>query len=254
MTITTNTAQNVLNLGEHHITDDRGILDMPGLIAAYALNGDFTAYTAANVTDKAKVRATLKAGLSDAIGAMNLDAAKRYNDASNGVLGAKAAKAATPVNQTDVIAKRAYMLVRAGMTLLGGVTPNGLNPENSDMSEIKAAFDAYMDGTLILDEKDEEGVLDIATAKVTKSAERVDIAAHVAEVIQDIPNGTFVSVRTIASTSTQAAPNGCPSDGAVAMRLFPQKGAKCTLPDVEPASPESHGSDVAPVKGLIVRR
>ena len=221
-------------------------------IVAKALNGDFSGYTGADVTIKANVRKALKEGQNAATRDMDLETALRYMTAIEGCVGQKAAKAAVPVNHAQIIAKRAYLLIQAGNALLAGTVPNGLNPEDVDNVAVNAAFVEISDNP---DFPYTSEIQDIATQKVTKSSERVDIGAHIASVIEGAESGTFFSVRKIASTSTESAPNGCPSDGAVAMRLFPQKGESTligTLP-IKPALPgDSYNGTTAPVKGLFV--
>jgi hypothetical protein len=218
--------------------------DEVAAIVANALDGDFSGYTAANVSTKANVRKALNAALHASVDKMDMEGATRAKAAIEGCTGAKAAKVATPVNHAEVVAKRAFQLISAGKLLLSGeAVPNGLNPADVDKVAVNAAFDALGDNA---DNYLDKVISDIATQKVTKSSERVDIGAHIASVIEGAEAGTFFSVRTIASTSTEAAPNGCPSDGAVAMRLFPQNG-QCTLLGTLPIKPVT-----TPVKGLIV--
>lgn len=211
-------------------------------IVTNALDGDFSSYIAANVSIKANVRKMLNQGMMDAVDKLDIEAATNWKRAIEGCTGAKAAKAATPVNHAQIVAKRAYVLIAAGRAILDGTVPNGINPADVDFSEVRDIYDTLdnSDGSL---NKDIEA---LSTQKVTKSTERVDIGAHIASVIEGAQPGTFFSVRTIASTSTESAPNGCPSDGAVAMRLFPQKG-QCTLIGTLPIKPVTE-----PVKGLIV--
>lgn len=255
MTDNTLNLHNTGNLDFTDSTDKQYVADMTDMVVGMALDGDFSGYSRANVTIKASVRKALKAGQNAATLAMDLEGAIRHMSALTGCMGAKADKADNPVNHTEIVANRAKALIAAGIALFrGDYVPNGLNPEDVDFSDDQEVLDILTtldnaDFAGYLDNPDMSVVEGIATQKVTKSGERVDIAAHVAEVVEGAASGTFFSVRTIAATSTQAAPNGCPSDGAVAMRLFPQKGAKCTLSGVRPASPET---DNVPVRGLIV--
>jgi hypothetical protein len=221
-------------------------------IVANALNGDFSGYTGADVTIKANVRKALNALIHDNIDKMDIVGATAAKAALTGCMGTKAAKVATPVNHTEIVTNRGIALIAAGIGLMRGIyTPNGINPEDVDISVISDIADTLglpgiediMDAT---DKVTETDIADIATQKVTKSDVRVDIGAHIAKVIEGAEIGTFFSVRRIASTSTEIAPNGCPSDGAVAMRLFPQKG-QCTLIGTLPIKPVT-----TPVRGLIV--
>lgn len=221
-------------------------------IVTDALNGDFASYIAANVSYKANVRKALNDALHSSVDNLDMEGATRAKAAIEGCKGSKAAKVATPVNHTETVLNRANALITAGIALLRGeAVPTGINPEDVDFSDNQAVQD-FLDNTdwsVIPGNADEKDITAIATHKVTKSTERVDIAAHIAKVIEGAESGTFFSVRRIASTSTEFAPNGCPSDGAVAMRLFPQKG-ETTLKGVKPVNPRN-GDDV-PVIGLIV--
>lgn len=230
-------------------TDNSGNTPTVAEIVANALNGDTSGYIGADVTIKANVRKALNTGRDAAIDAMDLETAIAYKTAITACVGAKAAKSGEPVNHTEIVANRAFTLIAAGIALFRGeATPTGINPEDvdfSDNSDIRDILDV-LDGSYIPDTVDNKDITAIATQKVTKSDVRVDIGAHIAKVIEGAATGTFFSVRHIARTSTDVAPNGCPSDGAVAMRLFPQKG-DCTLIGTLPIKPVT-----TPVKGLIV--
>lgn len=242
----TNNSNNSVNTDN---TDTVDIQAETALIVANAYNGDFSGYTAANVTIKANVRKVLNADIHDNIDKMDIEGATAAKTALTGCMGTKAAKVATPVNHTEIVANRVTSLIGAAIALIrGNVVPTGINPADVDFTSIQdiPGFSDIVSIGDIMDFADNADITTIAGQKVTKSAERVDIGAHIAKVIEGAEIGTFFSVRHIASMSTEIAPNGCPSDGAVAMRLFPQKGL-CTLIGTLPIKPVT-----TPVKGLIV--
>lgn len=205
-------------------------------IVADAQSGDVTSYQSADQGTKAKVRSAIEKMIKDALRAKEFSAAGDLQDVLDAIVAAKITKESAPVDYAQVIAdKIATLRLAADMLEQSMIVPEGI--ESDAVTDLESKIDAGL--------ADRDQATKIASAKITKSTDRVDLAAHVAEVIAGYESGTFLKISEVAKQSTEAAPSGLPSQGALAARLFAAGG--CTLDGVEPVE----ASATAP-KGLRV--
>lgn len=66
-----------------------------------------------------------------------------------------------------------------------------------------------------------------------KRSGRRDIGAHIVQVFDGLPDGTFLTISAIAKRATPEYPDAAASPGAISARLFPASGY-CTVPGVTP--------------------
>lgn len=188
-----------------------------------AVNGDLSAYTSAEQGTKSKVRAQVEKSIKEALRAKEFETAGDLQDVLDSLVSAKISKESAKIDFAQVIAdKIANLRLAADMLESGAIVPEGIEPES--VVDLATKITAAL--------ADKEAATKIASAKITKSSDRVDIEAHVAEVIADVESGTFLKISEVAKVRTEAAPEGLPSQGALAARLFAKGG--CTLDGVEP--------------------
>lgn len=210
-------------------------------IAADLLSGVSESYSSAEQGIKSKVRSTLDKIVKDSLRSRAFDEATAAQDALDLATSTSKIKAAKEIDYSALLADRVEALLGAAAAIMAGHLPEGIDEDMIDWDVVNEAARKV--------ERDvwepTESMIKVAKAKITKSTDRVDIEAHVAEVIADVEPGTFLKISEVARVRTEAAPEGLPSQGALAARLFAKGG--CTLDGVEPVE----ASATAP-KGLRV--
>lgn len=195
-----------------------------------AVNGDLAPFATADAATKRAVRAEVERSIKDALRTKEYEVAGDLQDTLDALLAAKITKGeSAPVDYTQALADKINSFQVATLMLATFGAPDG---SAVDMERLLTLIDeepASLDATLA-------GIALAESVKITRtvrSESRVDLAAHVAEVISAHESGTFLKISEVAKVSTEAAPNGLPSQGALAARLFPTSG-DCTLAGVEP--------------------
>lgn len=193
-------------------------------------------FTQAEPATKRAVRKALTESIKEALRGKKFEEAGELSDLDEVFEAVKINKTAESpkIDFTQVLADKinSYKVAAIMLAEFGAVLPG--------VSEI----DAERLATLTSGEASVEAVLagislaeSVKISATVRSTERTDLAAHLAEVIADVEPGTFLKISEVAKVRTAAAPNGLPSQGALAARLFAEGG--CTLDGVEPVEATS---------------
>ena len=161
------------------------------------------------VTERNEVRRTIDARLSDAIGAMDLNAATTWNTVRNGLDGSKVPAAAT-IDHAALVATATAHLAAAMAVVAAYAADNGLDVDTIDTSAVT------VDATRAADLAHKAG---LRTPRGTYTGPRRDVAAHIESAFADVPSGTFLTVAAIAGHSSDTYGDDHPSSGAVWARL-----------------------------------
>ena len=155
-------------------------------------------YRAASVADKARLRATATADLHAAVDALDMDAATAARDAIKSWTDA-VASAPVVVDYAAILSARvATLRAAADMIESGTVVPDGI-PAGTTMAAGPSPADV-------------DAATRIASAKITRSRVRNNIADAIVDAFTDMPAGSFMSCTDVANKM------GLPSAGAVAAR------------------------------------
>jgi hypothetical protein len=188
------------------------------------LAGIATAYGAANTGTKTKIRNAMQAGMMAAVMASDIDTAKLFGTVQDAIKNLSAAKAET--DNTAVLADRIIALRYAAHILeFGDILPDGMDKStvNRDrLAELIKAHNDQGDNDAVTTDQATMG-RSLATTKLTRSAARGSIEAHLETAFQGVAVGTVLTVAQVRTRS------GAASDGAIAARLWPTNGKGTTV-------------------------
>lgn len=185
-------------------------------------------YRTLDAKGKAAIRKIVDTSMRSAVDAMNMDAAQLANKAGKLLVSPKAT--APDVDPTEVLIDAVAELELAVWLLkYGSVTPAGLEfPDGFDIDAVEFLTVDEFTGDLAEKVGSERatsidaGARAFATAKRTRSADRMDIGQVILSAFNGLESGAFLSVSEIANKA------GGASTGAIAARLFPTSTDKKT--------------------------
>ena len=199
-----------------------------------AVNGDLAPFATADGPTKRAVKINVEKSIKDALRAKEYEVAGDLQDVLDAMIDFKITKASTEVDVTALLADKINSFQVATLMLATFGAPDGSEVDMERLlvliDEEPASESAVLAGIALAES--------VKITRTARSESRVDLAAHVAEVISAHESGTFLKISEVAKVSTEAAPNGLPSQGALAARLFPTSG-DCTLAGVEPVAATS---------------
>lgn len=189
--------------------------------------GTVESYRMADSSGKAKIRTALKSAMMSAVEEMDGERANDYRVTlaactANSKPEKAAVDYAAEVAQQIVDLRAAAAYLESGVYLPKGITADMLAASPTDLAEVDFDEIEVSDTAVVL-----------ATAKITRSADRNSIQAAIERAFEGLPAGTFL---TGAEMSNRGALGEYkPSSGAILARLFPRSGNDCTLVGFTPA-------------------
>ena len=199
--------------------------DTTATIAPVVNDDTVTAYRAADTKGKAAIRKSVTAAMMSAMDGLDLATALDHKATLAALTTSPAAKPATDyaleIAQRIVDLRRAADYLAAGVALPSGITADMVATSPTDLDTVdwdalQPSSDAHV----------------IASAKITRSADRNSIQGVVDRAFNGLPEGTFLTCQEIANRG--GLDGYRPSSGAVAARLQPRNDGDCTLLDVVP--------------------
>lgn len=214
-----------------------------GVVSDTALQSVTDAYNALDRSEKGICRASVKSAFDGAMAASDMDAAKSYWMVQSAMHATKPASTTIDADPTDVVQNRISVLLYAARVIGdgSGATVNGADygtawvnavddVENIPLSDMPDTF--------------RRAVQRVADVPISYGSH--DVGAHIWFVMQSHEIGEFVSVGTIATTSSPEFPDaGNALRGRIQARLFPTSG-KCTVDGIRPVK-----RDETPAYGAI---
>lgn len=215
---------------------------LPESIVTDLIDGTSESYANAEPKIKSAVRSAIEKMIKDALRTRDFADAATAQDALDLAVASKITKTAESVDYTALLADKIHSFQVAASLLADLGSPEGTEVDMDRLATLLAdrpSSSATLAGITLAES---------VRLSRTRSESRVDLQAHVTQAlaILDRPSGTFLKISEIAKVHTEAAPEGLPSQGALAARLFPSSGT-CTLTGVVPAD----ATATAP-KGLLV--
>jgi len=181
-------------------------------------------YRAADRKGQAAIRKTWNETMALAIDNGNLDAARFARTVLTSLVAAPKPSSEPTDYRALVAAKIANLRLAADLLESGSVRPDGV-PDDADLTDTE-------EHPLPTVEADTEIATKIASAKISKSADRRDVGAYIARAFESVPVGTYLSASAIRSAGAVEGDDYRPSTGAITARLFADGG--CTVEGVEP--------------------
>lgn len=194
-------------------------------------------YRDADRIGKAKLRKKVNKDMLDAITSGNLEDAMA-NKAILDQFVRNSARESVPTDPRALLKVRITALRRAADYLESGSHAPAPTGDETPLDVTTMALGDYA-----LTDEDEVAIEDqavrFATARLTGTGRRNSLTDHIIQAVSDLgAEGNVVTIRSIAGYRSNSLPEGAPSDGAIAARLFPvdKNGLPrvCTVPGVVP--------------------
>lgn len=193
-------------------------------------------YASADRSGKAKIRKAVNDAMLEAVTKLDVTSAA-YHKSVLDRLVTVATKSSVPVDPRTALVIRIAALRAAADGLESGAFVPATTGDESPINVADLSLSDY-----VMTDADKAVVTDyagrIGRERLVRTGRRNSLTDHIADAVRALgADGSVVTVRAIATFKSDSLPDGAPSDGAIAARLFPMRDGKasaCTVPGIVP--------------------